>query len=415
MGGQASGFDSSLIGLGIALAIGLLVGLQREWADDKPIGLRSFGLIAVLGGVSALFPDAAGGWPIVAGLLALGLILAAKTRETEKGGITTLVAGLVVFLLGAAAVAGFWVHSIVVGGAVTLILHWKRPMHDLVERLGRDDLETIARFVLITLVVLPILPDQTFGPYGVFNPFNTWLLVVLIVGINLAGYVTFRLVGASAGGWLAGLIGGMVSSTATTFSYANMSRRDEQLGALATLVILVASTVVYGRVAIEISVVAPSLLPEIAWPSAVFGALLLALAGITAMRIDLDSGADIPGQRNPARIRTALTFGAIYVLILVVVAAARDLIGNDAVYAVAFASGLTDVDALTLSVSRLYEDGQIESDTAWRAIFLASLSNLLFKTVVAAAVGSASLRRWILATGLPAFAAGILVLIFWPA
>jgi uncharacterized membrane protein (DUF4010 family) len=409
-----SGSDDNLIGLGIALALGLLVGLEREWADDKPIGMRSFALIALLGGISALFIESVGAWPVAGGLVALGLVLADRTRRTNKGGITTLVAGLVVFTIGAAAAAGLWVPAIVMGGVVTLILHWKRPMHGMVDRLGRDDLETIARFVLITLVILPILPDQTFGPYEVFNPFNTWLLVVLIVSINLAGYIAFRLVGASAGGWLAGIIGGMVSSTATTFSYSALSRDSRKLGGLVTLVILVASTMVYPRVAVEISVVAPSLLKHIVWPSVAFATLLLVTAGVVSMRMPGDAAADLPRQSNPARIKTALSFGAVYVVVLFAVAAARDFIGNDAVYAVAFASGLTDVDALTLSTSRLFDDGKIDADTAWRAIFLASLSNLMFKTGVAAVIGSPSLRRFILATGIPAIVAGAAILLLWP-
>jgi len=409
-----AGSDNTLIGLGIALALGLLVGLEREWAEDKPIGLRSFGLIGLLGGLSAVFIESVGAWPVAGGLVALGLVLADRTRTTKQRGITTLVAGLVVFTIGAAATAGMWVPAIVMGGVVTLILHWKRPMHGMVERLGRDDLETVARFVLITLVVLPVLPDKTYGPYEVFNPFSTWLLVVLIVSINLAGYIAFRLSDSGTGGWLAGLIGGMVSSTATTFSYSTLSREGRNLGALATLVILVASTVVYLRIALEVSVVAPALLDQIVWPGAAFAAVLLIAAGIVFARMPRNAAADLPDQGNPARVKTALTFGAIYVVVLFAVAAARDFIGNDAVYAVAFASGLTDVDALTLSMSRLFGDGKIEGDTAWRAIFLGSLSNLFFKTAFAATVGSASLRRNILATGIPALAAGAAILTLWP-
>jgi uncharacterized membrane protein (DUF4010 family) len=280
--------------------------------------------------------------------------------------------------------------------------------------MGRDEIETVARFVLITLVVLPVLPDRTYGPYDVFNPFNTWLLVVLIVTINLSGYVAFRTVGAGAGVWLAGIIGGMVSSTAATFSYANLSRQGAGLGTLATLVILVASAVVYPRIALEISVVAPALLGSIIWPGAAFTAVLLAISLVVFSRVHPEAGAALPEQENPARIRMALTFGAVYVAILFAVAAARDLAGNDAVYVVGFVSGLTDVDALTLSTSRLFADGKIESDVAWRVIFLASLSNLAFKTAFAALAGSAELRRWILGASVPALLAGSAIVVFWP-
>jgi len=409
-----TGEDSRLVGLGIALALGLLIGLQREWALDKPIGLRSFGLISLLGGFAALFLDSAGGWPLAAGLLALAIVLATKTHSSEHSGVTTLVAALVAYLIGAAAVAGHWMHATVLAGLVTLVLHWKKPMHGVVERLGENDLATITRFVLITLVILPILPDRAFGPWEVFNPFETWLLVVLIVAINLAGYVAFRLIGERAGGWLAGIVGGLVSSTATTFSYAQLTRRGVHLGPVAALVILTASTVVYARIALEISFVAPALTQEIIGPATTMGAFLLVGSLTVFLLLKNRTQAELPDRNNPAQLKMALSFGAIYVAVLFAVAAARDWIGNDAVYIVAFVSGLTDVDALTLSVSSLFGNEKLDADTAWRAIFLASLSNLSFKTALAVAVGSASLRRWILWTGLPVLLGGAGILTLWP-
>lgn len=408
------GYDERLIGLGIALAIGLLVGLQREWAEDKPVGIRSFALIALVGGLSALLLEQLGGWPVAAGLVALGLILARHQQADRDGGVTTLVAALVVYLIGAAAVAGFWIHAAVLGGTVTLLLYWKEPMHDWVERIGSEDFRIIARFILITLVILPILPDRAFGPYDVFNPFETWLLVSLIVAINLAGYIALRVTSTRSGGWLAGAIGGLVSSTATTLSYTALSRRIEKAGPLAALVVLVASTVVYPRMMLEVSVVAPDLLPTLVGPVVAYSVVMLAIAGLVSWRMDSSLASDLPERKNPAQIKMALSFAALYVGILFAVAAVRDLVGDEALYVVAFLSGLTDVDALTLSVSQLYGRGEVPADTAWRAVFLASISNLLFKVGVATALGSASLRRWILPTGGVALAAGIAVVVFWP-
>lgn len=408
------GYDERLIGLGIALAIGLLVGLQREWADDKPVGIRSFALIALVGGLSAMLMDKVGGWPIAAGLIALGLILARHQPTDHESGVTTLVAALVVYLIGAAAVAGFWIPAAVLGGTVTLLLYWKEPMHEWIDRIGSDDFRIIARFILITLVILPILPDKEFGPYDVFNPFETWLLVSLIVSINLAGYIALRVVGTRSGGWLAGTIGGLVSSTATTLSYAGLSRRIGKIGPLAALVILVASAVVYPRMMLEVSIVAPELLSTLVRPVLAFGAAMLVLAGIVSWRMDSSLASDLPERENPAQIRMALSFAALYVGILFAVAAVRDFVGEEALYLVAFLSGLTDVDALTLSVSQLFDRGEVPADTAWRAIFLASISNLLFKVGAAAALGSKSLRRWILPTGGAALAIGIAVVVFWP-
>jgi uncharacterized membrane protein (DUF4010 family) len=408
------GYDPRIIGLGIALAIGFVIGLEREWAEDKPVGVRSFALIGAFGGLCALLLPETGGWLIAAGLLVLSLILLLLAYRRKPDGITTLVAALIVYLLGAAAVIGYWLPAVVLGGAVMVLLHWKKPLHSWVEKLGDRDFEIIVRFVLIALVILPVLPDRDLGPYAAFNPFTAWFMVVLIVGINLVGFVAFRLVGTRAGGWLAGLLGGLVSSTATTISYAGLSKRERSLGPVAALVILVASAVVYGRVLVELAVVAPGLLTSMAGPAVTFTLILLGLSAVIFRAVRRKTDTALPERENPARIRQALVFAALYVVILFGVAAAREHIGSQAVYAVAFVSGLTDVDALTLSVAQLYAGGESPGFDAWRVIFLATLSNLLFKIVAASALGSSQLRKWILGTGAVAMLAGTLLLLFWP-
>ena len=408
------GWNQSLVGLGIAVAIGFLIGLERERAEDKPVGVRSFALIGALGGLSALVMPDRGAWLVAAGLVALSIVLAAYLRRVQEGGMTTVIATLVVYLLGAAAVSGYWVHAIVLGGVIMILLYWKTPLHRWVDQLGEGDFAIVVRFVLITLVILPILPDSAFGPYGVFNPFNTWMMVVLIVTINLVGFIAFRLVGTSAGAWLAGLLGGLVSSTATTLSYAGMTRRNAGFGHVAALVILIASTVVYIRVLIELAVVAPALVRPMLLPALLVSAILLSMAAFTFRHVRHGAQADMPEQENPARIRQALAFAALYALILFAVAAARDLIGAEAVYAVAFVSGLTDVDALTLSVGQLFSNEQIGESRAWRSIFIATLSNLAFKAVAAGVLGSEMLRRWILGSAAIAVAAGVAIVMLWP-
>lgn len=407
-------FDSRLIGFGIALGLGFIVGLEREWAEGKPIGVRSFVLITIFGGLCALFINDVGPWLVVGGALALSLVLFTTLGDSNIKGMTTVMAALVMYLIGAAAVAGYWVHAIVLGGLASLILHWKKPLHQLVDRLGHGDVETVARFILIGLVVLPVLPDQTFGPLGVFNPFKAWLLVVLIVSINLGGFIAFRLSGAHAGMWLAGVLGGLVSSTATTVSYAGMSKRKQTIAPLAALVILVASTVVYLRVVGELLVVAPNLVGWIVGPSVVFSAFMLAICAIVYRRASRTGDTELPEQTNPAQFKMALTFAAIYVVVLFSVAAARALVGDQAIYAVAIISGLTDVDALTLSVGQLFDEQALPADIAWRAIFLATWANLLFKMLIASFIGSAALRTWILATCTGALVAGGALLWLWP-
>lgn len=412
--------DSRIIGLGLALGLGFLVGLEREWSAHKLVGLRSFALIGLAGGLAALLGETWGGWVVAAGAIAMTAIVISRllqpgrpAQERMEYGATTLLAALAVYLIGAACVSGFQAHAVVMGGAVTLLLHWKQPLHGLVDQIGRDEFNAIIRFVLITLVVLPVLPNRTFGPYDVINPFQTWLLVVLIVALNLMGYVAFRLLRADSGAVLGGFLGGMISSTATTVSFAGMTRRSPELATSAALIILLASAVVYVRVAVELTAVAPGLLVHAAGPMGAFTLVMLAACAVLWPRVRRHK-VSLPEQTNPARLSVALTFAAMYMVIIVAVAAGRDHLGDDAIYLIAIVSGLTDVDAMTLSVGQIFSSGEMDARVAWRAIFLATLANLLFKIGAACVLGGSALRRHMLPLGSATLLAGVAVFLLWP-
>ena len=406
--------------LSIALGLGLLVGLQRERADPAIAGLRTFGLVGLLGAVCGLL----GGWMVVAGLLALGAfvvlanVLASRGGPAEPG-LTTEAALLLIFAVGALAVAGPLLVAVVVGATVAVLLQFKQELHGAARRLSDADLRAIFQFVLLSLVILPVLPDRAYGPYDVLNPRQVWWMVVLIVGIGLAGYVGYQILGTRAGTLVGGLLGGLVSSTATTAGYARMTREGTVGERLAARVVLLASVVVFGRVLVEIAVVAPEALLPVAAPPllAVGGALAVLtavawwLGGRHAAGLD-DEPRPAPG--NPSELRGAFLFAALYALVLLAVAWARDRFGSAGVYAVAVLSGLTDMDAVTLSTSQLVAGGQLAATRGWRAILIAALANLVFKGGMVAALGS----RRLLATmalwwGL-AIAVGVLVLVAWP-
>ena len=249
--------------LAIALGLGLLVGLQRERVQSPLAGIRTFALITVLGTVCALLGQPFGGWIVGLGAIALAAMLVVgnlakgKAGEVEPG-VTTETAALLMYGVGAYLVVGHAAVAIAIGGGVALLLHWKAPMHAFVARIGEDDVKAIMRFVLIALVIYPVLPDQTFGPYDVLNPQQIWLMVVLFVGIGLSGYVAYKLFGQRSGAALAGLLGGLISSTATTVSCARRTREDRKAIPVATLTIVVASAAVFPRVLAEMAVVAPN-------------------------------------------------------------------------------------------------------------------------------------------------------------
>lgn len=404
--------------LAVALGLGLLVGLQRERVDPAIAGIRTFALITVLGAVAAMLGRAFGGWTVAAGLVATAALVMSgnlvRMREGEADpGQTTELAALVMYGIGALVVVAPLTLAVVLGGAVAVLLHLKEPLHRFVGRIGERDLRGMMQLVLLALVILPVLPDRDMGPYGVLNPYQIWWMVVLIVGLSLAGYVAYKLFGTGAGTVLAGALGGLISSTATTVSYARRSRESPEVSRLAALVVMIASTIVFARVLVEIALVAPGRLAVMGPPiGAMLGVSILVSAA--AWLFGRDHEAEPPEQDNPADLKSALVFGALYAGVLLAVAWARDRFGTAGLYAVAAISGLTDVDAITLSTSRLAEGGGVPAGDAWRAILLAALSNLIFKAGIVAALGSRGLFGRIALLFGAALAGGGAIWWLWP-
>lgn len=405
--------------LAIAVALGLLVGLQRERAEKTVAGIRTFAIIGMLGVFAGVLGATVGDWVVAAGLLSLAaLTVMANVLGARAGvrdpGMTTEVAILVMYSIGVALTRGFTLEGIVAAGVLALLLHWKAPLHDFAERIGQDEFAALMRLVLIGLIVLPALPNRTFGPYEVLNPFEIWLMVVLIVGISMGGYVAFRLLGPRTGAIAAGLLGGMISSTATTVSYARRSASAPQRSSAAALVIVLASSVVFVRVLVEIAVVAPGVLAVTAGP---LGAMLVLTALIAGALYVFGIGSrelEVEDQQPPSELKAAVVFGLLYAVVLVAVAFAEDRLGQRGLYGVAALSGLTDLDAITLSTANLMQAGQLDLATGWRMILIGGLSNVVFKGGVVLLLGSRALRgRIALAFG-AALLGGVAILALWP-
>jgi uncharacterized membrane protein (DUF4010 family) len=405
--------------LGIALGLGLLVGLQRERAESRMAGIRTFPIITMLGTMCGLLAERFGGWILVAGLLGvatLGLMANLSLIRDEKPhdpGQTTEAAALLMFAVGAYLVVGDRAGAVAVGGAVAVLLYLKEPLRQLIGRITEKDLRAVMQFVVISLVILPILPDTTFGPYEVLNPREIWLMVVVIVGIGIVGYAAYKFLGQRAGSLLGGILGGMISSTATSVSYSRRTKEAPDAAPLAAIVIMIASTISFARVIIEIAVVAPGVFPQMAPPLAVILGFMVLIAATTYF-LGRATKDDMPEQENPAELKSALVFGAVYGLVLLAVAAAKDYFGNQGLYVVGVISGLTDMDAITLSTANLVSQGRVDVNTGWRVIFIAALSNLVFKGGVVAMLGHRKLLARIAVLFGIALAGGMIVLWLWP-
>ena len=384
----------------ISLAIGLLIGLERERSPVAKAGLRTFSLVALAGTVGALLAERTGSpWALAAGLLILGgMMIAAYYRMPEQGdpGTTTIAAVVVCYGLGAMVWYRYLELAVSIAIVTTALLYFKAELRGVSQRLTRTDLVSILQFAVLSLVILPVLPNQDYGPYRVLNPYQVWWMVVLVSGISLAGYAALRIAGERNGALLTGLLGGAVSSTATTLSFARNSRNDPELTGIAAVVILLANWTVLIRLSLMVAVVMPALLPRLAVIFA--GGAITGLSGIYLLWRHLEQKPRPPSlqMQNPAEIRTALSFGGLYALVLFAAAWLSDLIGVQGLYGIAAISGLTDVDAITLSSLRLFGTGNIQADQAATVVLIALLANTAFKTLLAGILSRGRLTRPVL-------------------
>ncbi len=406
-------------GLGLALGLGLLVGFQRERAQAQLGGIRTFALITLMGAVFGHLSSAhAAPWMLGATAVALAFLLAVGHVARSRTGpsipdLTSEVAALVMFGVGALAILGPAIAAVATGATVALLLHFKAPLHATVRKLADAEVRAVMTFVLIALVILPLLPDQARDPLGVLNPRRIWMMVVLIVGIGLVGHAAYRVLGPKAGAMLAGIVGGLISSTATTVDQARRTRATAGLGHVAAVVVIVASATTFVRIGVEIAIVAPGLLAIAAIPLLI---VLLALAASVFVLMRRKSGEPVTlaGDENPAQLKTALVFGGLYAVVIVGIALSRRMFGDAGLTVVAILSGLTDVDAITLSTAQLVRDGQLEANVGWRVIMVGALSNLAFKGGLAVALGSRRHRILVAVAFVIAILVGIPIILYWP-
>ncbi len=394
---------------GVALFIGILVGLQREYAYDEETekkktppksfaGVRTFALMSLAGCTTAFISDTLNTpWTFIGLFLPLGaLITVAYYITARKGdvGITTEVSALLIILAGALCYWDQLALSVALGVVITTLLSFKGELHGFVERISRDDIVATLKFAIITAIILPVLPNQSFwpAPFDVLNPYKIWLMVVLISGISFLGYILIKIVGSKQGIGLTGLLGGLVSSTAVTLSFSQRSQENDQLAKPYALAITIGWTVMFARVLVEVGATNVPLLRVVWIPIVSAGVMGLGYCIYLYFAPHAADGGDVPVS-NPFELGPAITFGLLYGFILLVARTAQFYFGNTGVYISSILSGLADVDAITLSMAELSNQGTLESLTAARAIVFATMSNTVVKGGIVLSSGSAVLRR----------------------
>lgn len=379
-------------------AIGLLIGMERERLTNAIAGFRTFSLVAVFGTLLAMLSEQLNSsWLLAVGLLVVTMSMIAGaffSQVSEKyHGFTTEIAVLITYGLGVAVWYGFSTLAVMLAIGTTVLLYLKAELKQLSEQMTRRDTDSILQFAVLALVVLPILPDENFGPYGAINPQQVWWMVVLISGMALAGYLALRIIGAKHGAALLGVFGGLASSTATTMMFSRHAASNASLVPLSAVVVLIANVMVMIRLGIIAVLVVPSLMQDILF--IFMSGIVPGLMMIAYRWRSLTNAGELPLPvvTNPTELKTALSFGLLYAVVLVSSAWLQDQVGQSGLFAVAFASGLTDADASALSTLRLFAIERVTLGDAVIAVTLALLANLLFKIGLVLGIGGKALSR----------------------
>jgi uncharacterized membrane protein (DUF4010 family) len=381
--------------LALALALGVLIGVERGWHErgeaegSRVAGVRSFALAGFLGGLWTLLAQETGDLVLAAAFLAFASAMIAfrlgAAQLTKDYGATTTIAAFITFGLGALAVRG--PIAIAAGGAVVtaLLLGIKPVVHRWVERLTYDELMSILKLLVISVVLLPVLPDRGFGPWQVLNPYELWWMVVLVAGISFIGYAAIKLTGERRGIVAAALAGGLVSSTAVTVSLGRLARGKPDHHRLLAAGIGLASATMFPRVLVVLSVIRPTLLPALvpAFLAAMLAGYTAAAAMLLRHRQREDaSPARMLLPRNPFELWLAVRFGVFLAMVMVLAEALGAWIGSPGLYALAAVTGITDVDAIALSIGRMSGD-TLAPQTAVVALLIAAAMNTATKVAIA--------------------------------
>jgi len=390
---------------GISIILGALVGVERQFSrsDDSSlssIGLRTFIFMSLLGTTTALVSDKVGALFFAvafAGVFTMiGVSYVVISRRSEDVGMTTDVAALLVFLIGGLVWWEMRELAIALAVAVTVFLSLKETLHQWAHRIDREDIFATLKFAIITFIILPVLPNKAYGPFETFNPHDIWLIVVLISGIGFVGYILLKALGARGIG-LVGFLGGLVSSTAVTMAFSRRSKDEPKVLPAFALAIVLACTIMFPRVTLEVLVVNQAiflrLIPAMATLTLV-GCIFSLLYYLRA-RKELKSESGPVGIRNPLDLSMAVKFGILYAVILFVAELARRYTGENGLMAVSVLSGVTHIDAIVLSVARMAKT-ELDPNTASHAIVLAALSNTFFKGALIWVLGTPQLRRWVI-------------------
>ena len=397
-----------IIQLAVALLLGALTGLQRGWAareqksGERVAGMRTYALVGLLGGIAALLSLKVTAWVLPSTLLAvcIAAVIAYRARMLQMGNysITGIIGLLLTFSFGALAVAVDITIAATAAVITTIILDNKNEIHSALNRLQEHELDAALKLLLISVVMLPLLPNEDMGLGGMLNPYKIWWMVVLIASISFAGYFAMRVGGTEKGILFTSLFAGLASSTALTLHFSRLARQTPQISALLSSGILLACGTMYLRILLYCAMITPTLLGYLVAPLLVMTLVLYFPALLIWRKYRNGTRVEQPTlNNNPLDLKSALLLGALLTVILLLASVLQQWLGNAGIYVLAAVSGITDVDAITLSLARMSQSG-LESRTVLIGIIIASSVNNLMKAGMAVSIGG---RAMLLRVALP--------------
>ncbi len=413
---------SDVRGLVAALAVGLVIGLERGWHDrelpegGRVAGLRTFALTGLLGGVLGHLQPDFGAWPLLGALLGLALLLTVSyVRNAELSGnlsATTPVAMLLTLVLGAFAAHGNITLALSAAVIGAVLLDLKPTLHGWLRLIDHRELTASLQLLVLSMVILPYLPNTGLGPYAALNPSQLGWAVSLIAGLSLTGHFAMRITGAQRGVLWTGILGGLASSTAATLALARYAREQPSLAGAAVAGTLAACGVMFFRMVVLLGVIRPTLLSTFGSALVVTGVVLLCMALWRWRKLDRTVvGEGAVGAMAPFDLGTALGFGVLLAVMSVLVPAAKQWLDTSGLYVLSAVSGLADVDAILISLARLHGAGGLSTVATVTALGLATLANMVAKVGIAWTTGGAQVGKSVVFGYLGAMASGVVVLV----
>lgn len=382
-----------------ALALGALIGLEREYARYKSrghdyAGIRTFPLISLFGALAAYLGQTISPWILLISIFLIGTLIviayfAANEHTRKQTGVTSEMAGFLAFFIGMLSFYGEITLAVILTIIITIILYSRSLLHHFAEKIKKQEMADTLKFGVIAFVILPLLPNQGYGPYEIFNPYIVWLMVVFISGIGFVGYIAMKWFGEK-GVVLAGVLGGLVSSTAVTSSFAARSKKENKLFKILALGVVLANGIMLIRILVVVFAINRELWVKLLLPMVILLMLLIGFSYVLWRKTR-----DVKGKvelTSPFTLAPALKFGAFFAFILAVVKLADVYFSSNGVYVVSLISGFADVDAITLSLSQLSKT-TLGLNTAVNGIIIAALTNIGVKGGIAYFFGGKEFGR----------------------